>query len=192
VSGDPKRVPVPARAVALPERSQREALLSHARALVTSRAGGDRVRLPMVCSATGRGFVGVVDGVTLQLIGHELPGPGGTGAGADARLLRSFSFAGDVRREWNCPICRQAPGGLEIWACDCRSSSNVLHCGGRCGRRIFCACGQLRDPNFVEVPSLSVTGQTTAAPPARAPAARVLPRAPALLPSPSKALPRSK
>jgi hypothetical protein len=189
-----RNVPVPAKAAALPDKAEREAILSRAHVLAASRPVAQKVRLPMVCSATGVAFYGIAEteGEQVRLIGHELPDADGNGAAGHAPLLSSFTFTGVSRREWNCPICRQVPGGVEIWGCSCASYSRVLHCGGRRGRKVYCACGEVREADFYEVPSLSVTGQSMAAPAVRAPAARVLTRTPALLPSPSNTLTRSK
>ena len=185
----------------LPERAQREALLSHARALIAAKPiapapampiapkvqsvvppvlpTGQRVRLQMFCSGAGVAFIGIGlerNGV-VQLVGHELPGPGNGGGALPAR---SYTFAGAVR-EWNCPVCRAAPAGIEAFCCDCACFSDVLHCGGYAGHMVYCACGDLGEANFRLVPSLSVRGHATARVPAMRLMSRPLPP-PALLP----------
>jgi hypothetical protein len=167
----------------LPARAEREAILSRARALVASQSAaqvrappvapkvegpapaalpaGQRVRLQMFCSGAGRSFIGIGlerNGL-VQLVGRELPAAGnGTG---NAPLARSYTYIGALR-EWNCPICRAAPAGVEAFGCDCACFSDVLHCGGRRGSGVYCACGAFSEPNFRLVPSLAVRGHASA------------------------------
>ena len=166
----------------LPARAEREAILSRARALVASQSAapvpalptvpkvrkpvptlptGRRVRLQMFCSGADRSFIGIGlerNGL-VQLVGHELPAAGN--GGGDAPLAQSYTYMGALR-EWNCPVCRAAPAGVEAFSCDCACFSDVLHCGGRRGSGVYCACGAFGEPNFRVVPSLSVRGHASA------------------------------
>jgi hypothetical protein len=127
---------------------------------------GRRVRLQMFCSGSGVAFVGVGlehEGY-VQLIGHEFP-QRGDGGGTAAPVRRAYTYIGALRT-WDCPACRLAPAGVEAFGCACACFSDVLHCGGRAGGNVYCACGAFGEPNFRRVPTLSVRGHVSASPPA--------------------------
>jgi hypothetical protein len=71
-------------------------------------------------------------------------------------------------REWNCPVCRAAPAGVEAFGCACACFSDVLHCGGRAGRKVYCTCGGFGKPIFRRVPTLSVRDHASAHAPVNA------------------------
>jgi hypothetical protein len=127
---------------------------------------GQRVRLQMFCSGSGVAYIGV--GLEhkgdVQLVGHELPATG-CGGGKEAPVVRAYNFIGALR-DWNCPVCGLAPAGAEAFGCACACFSDVLHCGGRSGGNVHCACGAFGEPDFRRVPSLSVRGHASARGPA--------------------------
>ncbi|WP_158920924.1 hypothetical protein [Acidisphaera sp. S103] len=103
-------------------------------------------RIPMTCSVEGVSFIGLVGrdrNGNAVLTGSELAKRGSARNGG-AVNPSAFTFGGAVR-DWNCPICGVAPGARDAWGCgsfDCPGMRNVLHCGGRLGRRVHCACGR--------------------------------------------------
>src|SRR4051812_43272779 len=123
--------------------------------------GAARVRLPMTCGATGQSFIAIAErrGAELRLIDHELPAPGHHGSGSGAppeRLSGEYSIR--HADSWACPHCRSREPG---WLCDgCPEYPDAFHCGGRQGRRRYCACGKLESREFEEVDVLSVRGQS--------------------------------
>jgi hypothetical protein len=138
---------------------------------------GQRVRLQMFCSGAGIAYIGIGlehDG-NVQLVGAESPNAG-NGRGNAGSLLQAYNYIGALR-EWNCPVCRRAQAGTEAFGCVCACFSDVLHCGGRAGGNVHCACGAFGEPDFRRVPSLSVRGHASA----RAPVNRLRPGRPALL-----------
>jgi hypothetical protein len=165
---------------ALADREYSEAVLSRARTLIATRPAVEKLRAQAVCSATGVHFPAIVvrKGELVQLVGHEAPGS--AGGGVAAALAGSFTFIGAVR-EWNCPICRVAPGGVEAFCCECPCYADVLHCGARRGSKmIHCACGDFREANFVAAPAPPVLGHIATM--QRSAARPLLRRRPALLP----------
>jgi hypothetical protein len=122
---------------------------------------GHRVRLQMFCSGTGIAYIGIglEHNGEVQLIGSELPSAGNRG-GSEAPVLRAYTYIGALR-EWNCPVCRAAPAGVEAFGCACACFSDVLHCGGRSSGNVYCACGGFGAPQFERVPSLAVRGHAS-------------------------------
>jgi hypothetical protein len=122
---------------------------------------GRRVRLQMYCSGAGIAYVGI--GLEhkgeVQLIGAELPS-GGNRGGSQAPVLTAYTYIGALR-EWNCPVCRAAPAGMEAFGCSCACFSDVLHCGGRASENVYCACGGFGAPQFERVASLAVRGHAS-------------------------------
>jgi len=120
----------------------------------------------MFCSAAGIAFIaiGLEHNSHVQLVGSESPS-GGNRAGDAVPIIRAYTYIGALR-EWNCPVCRLAPAGVEAFGCACACFSDVLHCGGRAGGNVYCACGAFGEPNFRRVPSLSVRGHALPSPPA--------------------------
>jgi hypothetical protein len=119
----------------------------------------------MFCSAAGVAYVGIglEHNGEVQVVSAELPS-GGNGGGSAAPVLQAYTYIGALR-EWNCPVCRLAPAGVEAFGCACACFSDVLHCGGRSNGSVHCACGGFGEPNFRRVPSLSVRGHASARPP---------------------------
>jgi hypothetical protein len=197
--------PATAEPPALPSVAAREGILERARAVIAREQSapmarpdaaaveakpprlptGRRVRLQMFCSGAGRSFIGIglERNGTVQLIGAELASARRDGGGAP--LMRAFTYLGALR-EWNCPVCRGAPAGVEAFGCDCACFSDVLHCGGRVGRNVHCACGGFIEARFRRVPSLAVRGHASPRTPTvpLGPARRLLsaPAPPPLLP----------
>jgi hypothetical protein len=159
---------------AVADRSKVDDLLARARAAVGHEAdlhgkvqtasppvpGAEKVRLEMTCAATGRSFIAIAErrGAELRLIDHELPKPGhrpGGGCGPPERLSGEYSIG--YAAGWACPLCRSRERG---WSCDCRERPDSFHCGGRQGRRTYCACGRLEARGFIEVESIAVRGES--------------------------------
>jgi len=174
----------------LPALVERERILSQARRLVTRQSSnlpaerkhaplalaadprakacaepalppGQRVRLQMFCSGTGIAYIGIglEHNGEVQLIGSE-PLSTSTRGGSEAPVLRAYAYIGALR-EWNCPVCRAAPAGVEAFGCACACFSDVLHCGGRSSANVHCACGGFGAPQFERVPSLAVRGHAS-------------------------------
>jgi hypothetical protein len=124
----------------------------------------EKVRLQMTCSATGRSFVAIAErrGDELLRVGNEAPQPG-RGGSAPAEMLSGAYHVANAD-SWACPHCSSRDAS---WSCDCAQSPDALHCGGKRGRRRYCACGRLEDRHFVEVESIQVRGQSIAATPSR-------------------------
>jgi hypothetical protein len=92
----------------------------------------------------------------LRLIDHELPPPGHRPPGAPAERL-SGEYSVGHGAGWVCPLCRSREPG---WSCDCQECPDALHCGGRQGRRTYCACGRLEARGLIEVDSIAVRGES--------------------------------
>lgn len=159
---------------AVADRSKVDDLLARARAAVGHEAAEPRgkvqtasspvpstekVRLEMTCAATGRSFIAIAErrGAQLQLIDHELPKPGHRpgGGGPAERLSGEYSIR--YAAGWACPLCRSREGG---WSCNCQERPDLFHCGGRQGRRTYCACGRLETRGFIDVESIAVRGES--------------------------------
>jgi hypothetical protein len=157
---------------AVADRSKVDDLLARARAAVGHEAdlrgkvqtasspvqGAEKVRLEMTCAATGRSFIAIAErrGAELRLIDHELPKPGHRPGGGPAERL-SGEYSSGYAAGWACPLCRSREGG---WSCNCREHPDSFHCGGRQGRRTYCACGRLETRGFIEVESIAVRGES--------------------------------
>jgi hypothetical protein len=118
----------------------------------------EKVQLQMTCAATGRSFIAIAErrGKELRLIDHKLPEPGHrAGAGLAERLSGEYSIG--YAAGWTCPLCRSRERG---WSCDCSERPDSFHCGGRQGRRTYCACGRLETRGFIEVESIAVRGES--------------------------------
>jgi hypothetical protein len=122
---------------------------------------GHRVRLQMFCSRVGIAYIGIglEHNGEVQLIGSEGPSAGNRG-NSQAPVVRSYTYIGALR-EWNCPVCRAAPAGLEAFGCSCACFSDVLHCGGRASENVYCACGGFGERQFEWVPTLPVRGHAS-------------------------------
>jgi hypothetical protein len=117
----------------------------------------ETVRLQMTCSATGGAFTAIAErrGTELRLIDHEPPKPG-LGSGTPAERL-SGEYIINLADGWTCPLCQSHQPG---WSCSCPDHLDALHCGGRQGRRQYCACGRLESRAFEEVEFIAVRGQS--------------------------------
>jgi hypothetical protein len=115
------------------------------------------VHLQMVCSATGKSFIGIAErrGSELRLVGHQAQSKQGGEIGHTEMLSGGYTFAED--NGWACPFCRMR--SASIWTCMCSEFRGVLHCGGSVGAREYCACGMLEKRTSTNVPSVDVCGE---------------------------------
>jgi hypothetical protein len=122
---------------------------------------GERVKLPLTCSARGVSCVVIAErrGDELHFLGHELPQAGKAGAGhSPPRLSGQYRI---TLNGWTCPFCSSD----DIWLCNCSAMPDALHCCGTSGGRYRCACGKVEAREFVSVEKVDVRGAAVAATP---------------------------
>jgi hypothetical protein len=150
-------------------------LVARARGTTAPAERVEKVRVQMTCGATGRPFIAIAErrGAELLLVDHQTSQPG-RGSGAPAEAL-SGEYNIGLAPGWACPVC----GSSEpVWSCGCAEVPDALHCGGRRGRKSYCACGRFEHHEFEYVASVGVRGQSLGR--------QLKPDAPSPLPAPSR------